>query len=246
VSERLVLRTDVGAVTWLILSRPEKLNAVNSAMLMDLRSHLEAIATDESVRCVVLGGAGRSFCAGKDLLDVRDGEGYDPRRDAATVDLLEALPQPTIGRIHGHCFTGGLELVLACDLLVAADDARMGDTHARYGIIPLWGMSVRLPERVGLAVAKRMMFTSAEVSGTEAAALGLVDRAVPAAELDQAVGALAEAIAAGSADSNRIVKRTLGSSPLRSARADALEFERSRPFGVPRDRAERLAAAVRR
>lgn len=242
----LVLRTDAGATTTLTLSRPEKLNAISSAMLAELRTHLETIAADPSVRCVVLAGAGRSFCAGKDLSDVRDGDDYDPHADAATIDLLEGLPQPTIGRIHGHCFTGGLELVLACDLLVAAEDARIGDTHTRYGIIPLWGMSVRLPERVGLAVAKRMMFTSAEVSGTEAAGLGLVDRAVPAAELDQAVGELADAIAAGSPDSNRIIKRTLASSPLRSARVGALEFERSRPFGVPRDRAQRLAATARR
>jgi enoyl-CoA hydratase len=245
VSERLVRRTDVGPVARLTLSRPEKLNAINAAMLRDLRSELEEIATDDSVRCVVLAGAGRSFCAGKDLSDVRDGIDYDPHPDAATIDMLEGLPQPTVGRIHGHCSTGGLELALACDLLVAAEDARIGDAHARHGIIPLWGMTVRLPERVGVAAAKRMIFTSAVVSGSEAAALGLVDQAVPATELDRAVDALTEAIASGSADTNRIVKLTLGSSPLRSARIGALEFERIRPFGVPRDRAERLAATIR-
>jgi len=245
-ADQLVVRTDEGAVTRLTLSRPDKLNALNSAMLRVLRTHLEAIAGDESVRCVVLAGAGRSFSAGKDLTDVRGGDDYDPTEDGSTVDFLDALPQPTIGRIQGHCFTGGLELVLACDLLVAADDARICDTHAKWGIIPLWGMSVRLPERVGLSAAKRMMFSSMEVSGKEAARIGLVDESVPLDQLDDAVDRLANGIAAGSGDSNRIVKRLVMASPLQDARAFALKLERERVHGMPRDRAERLEASQRR
>jgi enoyl-CoA hydratase len=241
----LVQRRDDGPVTWLTLSRPEKLNALTSAMLAALRAHLDVIATDDSVRCVVLAGAGRSFCAGKDLGSVRDGATYDPGEDAAAIDLLETLPQPTVGRIHGHCFTGGLELALACDLLIAADDARLADTHARYGLTPLWGMSVRLPERVGLAQAKTMMFTSVELSGTQAAAIGLVDRSVPLEDLDEAVNELGRAIAAGSPGSIAMMKRLLLAGPLREARSAALEFERSRPFGVPADRVSRLAATER-
>lgn len=90
-----------------------------------------------------------------------------------------AGPEPTIARLHGHCFTGGLELALGCDLLVAAASTQLGDTYGQWGLAPVWGMSVRLPERVGRATAKELMFTSRRISGTEAAAIGLVDRAVP-------------------------------------------------------------------
>src|SRR5690606_21454049 len=111
-----------------------------------------------------------------------------------TVDALEQLAQPTIARIHGHCYTGGLELALACDLLIADESARLGDTHGQWGLVPIWGMSVRLPERVGRSAAKELMFTSRRISGAEAAAIGLVDRCVPDAELDATVAALAAEI----------------------------------------------------
>jgi len=91
---------------------------------------VDALASDASVGCVVLTGAGRSFCAGHDLESIATGEKPPTRHfESETIDAIEALPMPTIAKIRGHCFTGGLELALACDLLVAADDARLGDTH---------------------------------------------------------------------------------------------------------------------
>jgi enoyl-CoA hydratase len=119
----LVLRADTPTgITTLTLNRPEKANALNPAAFVALRAHLDAIATDESVRCVVLAGAGRSFCAGHDLGSIATGERARSRHfEPETVDALERLPQPTIARLHGHCFTGGLELALACDILVGPD-----------------------------------------------------------------------------------------------------------------------------
>jgi enoyl-CoA hydratase len=213
--------------------------------LVELRAHLDAIAADESIGCVVLRGAGRSFCAGHDLESIASGE-RPPRRhfEPETIDALEALPMPTIAKIRGHCFTGGLELALACDLLLAAEEAKLGDTHGQWGLAPVWGMSVRLPERVGRACAKELMFTSRRVSGAEAARIGLVDRALPEAGLDAAVAELAAEISANSPGTNRIDKALLASNADRS-RSDALLIERNMPFGMPDDRAERMSPGRR-
>ena len=206
----LVLRHDVDGVCTLALNRPDKLNALTPALFVELRRHLGALAGDGSVGCVVLRGAGRSFCAGLDLGSAASGERAPGRYfESETVDALEALPQPVIGRLHGHCLTGGLELALACDLLVAGESAVLADTHGTWGLAPIWGMSVRLPERIGRSAAKSLMFTGRRVTGSEALALGLVDVCVPDDRLDRTVDELAAAILANSWGTNRIVKRLL-------------------------------------
>lgn len=243
--EALVLRSDVEGVATLLLNRPDKLNAVNPATFVELRGHIEALAEDDSVRCVVLGGTGRSFCAGNDLGSIAAGERAPTAHyQAETIDLLESLPKPTIARIQGHCFTGGLELALGCDLLVAAADAQIGDTHGQWGLVPVWGMSVRLPERVGRSRAKELMFTARRISGTEAAEIGLVDQVHPADELDLAVTALAQEICGSSAGTVRIVKQLIADGKERH-RTDALAHERARPYGFPDDMAERMQAGGR-
>lgn len=236
----LVSRHDADGVATLTLDRPDKLNALNPSVFVELRAHIDAIANDAAVRCVVLTGAGRAFCAGHDLDAISNHEPAPSRHfEPETVDTLEQLPQPTIARIHGHCYTGGLELALACDLLVADESARLGDTHGQWGLVPIWGMSVRLPERVGRATAKELMFTSRRISGAEAARIGLVDRCVPDDELDATVAALAAEIVANSAGTNRIVKRLLADREERT-RSEALLHEREMPHGRPDDMAERL------
>ena len=236
----LVLRQDAGGLATLTLNRPDKLNALTPAVFVELRAHLDAIAPDASVGCVVLQGAGRSFCAGHDLDAIATGE-HAPSRyyESETVDALEALPQPTIARLHGHCFTGGLELALACDFLIAADSTSLGDTHGQWGLAPVWGMSVRLPERVGRATAKRLMFTSQRVRGAEAEEIGLVDAAVPEDRLDGTVAELAAGILANSWGTNRIDKQLLADRGERT-RAGALAHERTMPYGMPDDAAERM------
>ena len=239
-TETLVTRRDADGVTTLTLDRPDKLNALNPAVFVQLRDHLDAIDVDDSVKCVVLTGAGRAFCAGHDL-DAIAGHEPAPSKhfESETVDALEQLGRPTIARIHGHCYPGGLELALACDLLIADESARLGDTHGQWGLVPIWGMSVRLPERVGRSAAKELMFTSRRISGAEAAAIGLVDRCVADAELDATVAALAAEIVANSAGTNRIVKRLLADRDDRT-RSEALLHERAMPHGRPDDMAERL------
>lgn len=239
--DELVTRSDHEGLTTLTLNRPDKLNALTPRSFVELRAHLGAIATDGSVGCVVLRGAGRSFCAGHDLESIATGERAPSRHfEPETVDALEQLPQPTIARLHGHCFTGGLELALACDLLIAAESTKLGDTHGQWGLVPVWGMSVRLPERVGRSTAKELMFTSRRIDGRTAEAIGLVDRCVPDDELDDAVGALATEILANSGGTNRIVKRLIAAQSDLD-RTAALAHERSLPFGTPDDMRERMS-----
>lgn len=239
-TDPLVTRHDADGVATLTLNRPDKLNALNPSVFVELRAHVDAIAVDDTVRCVVLTGAGRAFCAGHDLGAIASHERAPSKHfEPETVDALEHLPQPTIARIHGHCYTGGLELALACDLLFAGESARLGDTHGQWGLVPVWGMSVRLPERVGRSTAKELMFTSRRITGADAAAIGLVDRCVPDDELDATVAGLAAQIVANSAGTNRIVKRLLADREERT-RAEALQHEREMPHGRPDDMDERM------
>ena len=236
----LVVRDDSDRVATLTLNRPDKLNALDPSTFVELRAHLDALCTDEGVDCVVLTGAGRSFSAGHDLGAIASGEAAPSRNfEAETIDQLERLPQPTIAKIRGHCLTGGLELALACDLLVATSSARLGDTHGQWGLVPVWGMSVRLPERVGLSTAKELTFTSRQIDGATAASIGLVDRVVADDDLDGVVESLAQEIVANSAGTNRICKALLATRGSMSRDA-SLAFERAMPFGRPADTRERM------
>lgn len=237
----LVARHDDNGVTTLTLNRPDKLNALSIPLLVDLRKRIDEVATDESVGCVVLTGEGRSFCAGHDLESIASGERAPSRHfESETVEALERLPQPTIAKIRGHCFTGGLELALGCDLLVAGESASLADTHGKWGLVPVWGMSVRLPERVGVSMAKELSFTSRRIPGVQAAEIGLVDHVHADEELDAKVEALAREIVENSWGTNRIVKE-LYRVQADCARTQALAYERQAPFGMPPDRKERMS-----
>jgi enoyl-CoA hydratase len=139
-------------VATVVLSRPEVLNAITRTMLEELIVALDAISEEESVKVVVLTGAGKAFSAGVDLkaLGGRTLEGgavgdYLDVPARRVIDRLTTIPKIVIARVNGFCFTGALEMVLACDLVVVANEARLGDTHAKWGLRPTWGMSQRLP-----------------------------------------------------------------------------------------------------
>lgn len=237
----LVTRSDVDGIAILSLNRPDKLNALTPGSFVALRSHLDNIKTDDHVSVVILRGSGRSFCAGHDLQSIATGEKAPSIHfESETVRALEELPKPTIAQLHGHCFTGGLELALGCDLLIAAESTKLGDTHGQWGLVPIWGMSVRLPERVGVSTAKELMFTSRRVSGAEAAKIGLVDRCVADDELESSVLALAKEIAGNSKGTNRIVKQLIRDHADLD-RSAALEHEMKLPYGMPEDFKERMS-----
>ena len=236
----LVLRDDADGIATLTLNRPDKLNALTPASFVALRAHLDAIADDDTIGCVVLRGAGRSFCAGHDLTAIATGERAPSEHfEPETVDVLERLPQPTIAQLHGHCFTGGLELALACDILIAAESTQLGDTHGQWGLVPIWGMSVRLPERVGRSTAKELMYTSRRIGGHEACEIGLVDRCVGDDALAGTVASLAAEICRNSPGTNSRVKRLIAAHDDMD-RTAALLHERELPFGMPEDMRERM------
>jgi enoyl-CoA hydratase len=218
----------------LTLNRPDKLNALNLKVFEEIAGHLDRLDY-EAVGCMVLSGAGRSFCAGHDLDDLGSGEesGAEAERfENGIVERLATLPFPVIAKVRGHCFTGGLELVLAADIIVAAETARFADTHAKFDLVPIWGLTQRLPRRIGMARAKEMMFSSRTYSGVEAAVMGLANSAVPEAELDAHVDALCADIAANSARSNREIKKLLGETDgLSLAAGNAWELHHSPGHG---------------
>lgn len=238
----LVVRTDHGDWTELLLNRPEKLNALTVGMFARLREHVLAIKDDVTVRCVVLRGAGRCFSAGHDLADIASGESVpSPGWHSETLRMLEKLPQPVVAAVHGHCYTGALEVALAADFLVAADNARFGDTHAKWALVPVWGMSQRLPRRVGQAAAKRLMMTADTIDAAEAVRIGLAEYAVPFSSFDAEIGALATRITANSAFSHAAVKRLLDATDARPLDA-GLQWEVMESEGLGPDAEERIAA----
>lgn len=237
----LVLRTDTAGVATLTLNRPEALNALSPTLFVELREHINALAkATESIGCVILRGTGKSFSAGNDIKAIQAGERAPSAHfQAETLDAIEALPQPVIASVHGHCYTGALELVLSCDLLIAAESARFADTHGRWSMTPTWGMSQRLWRRIGPLKAKEMMFTGTPISGVEAAAIGLANRCVGDTELEQATTELAATIAANSWHTIRADKRLVNEGQ-RYTLAEGLAFERRTSPGAGPDMAERL------
>jgi enoyl-CoA hydratase/carnithine racemase len=237
-----VTRTDVDGLATLTIDRPQVLNALSPGVFVELRRHLEEIAGDvDGVGVVVVRGAGRSFSAGNDLKAIARGEvAPGAHFQAETIDLIAELAQPVIASVRGHCFTGALELVLACDLVVASDTARFADTHGRWSMSPTWGMSQRLPRRIGALAARDLMLTGREVGAEEALAVGLVSRCVPDDELEGETEALARACLANSWHSLRSVKRLVRRS-LETSLTDGLAYERATSRAGP-DMQERIAA----
>jgi enoyl-CoA hydratase/carnithine racemase len=206
----LVLRADKDGCAFLTLNRPKKLNALTVAMFCELKTHVDAIAQDAGVGVVVLRGAGRCFSAGHDLADIAHGERLPaPHFQSQVIEQLANLPQPLITAVHGHCYTGGLELALAGDIILAARSAKFADTHAKWGLTPVWGLSQRLPRRVGLAKAREMMFTCRTYSGEEAVQFSLANECVDDAQFEQRIADLVGEIAAQSWFSHRANKQLL-------------------------------------
>jgi enoyl-CoA hydratase/carnithine racemase len=198
----IVLTEDRGAVRHVVLNRPEKRNALNADLILGLHDALTTAAADGDVHCVVVRGAGPMFSSGLDFhalaeLAADASRLREFRRPILeTWNLLEEMAKPTICQVHGACIGGAMELALACDLRVIAADALIGIPETRVGLIPDVGGCSRLPAVVGLGRAKELVMTGRMIDGTEAERIGLVNRVVPADELDAATeGLVAELLA---------------------------------------------------
>ena len=163
------------------LNRPARRNALSGELLTSLRATLAGLNSDPAVRAIVLTGADPAFCAGLDLTEL--GQPGGPLSSAASGPVLPALAKPLIGAVNGAAITGGLELALACDFLIASEHARFADTHARIGIMPGWGLTVQLPAAVGVRRAREMSATGNFVDARTALEWGLVNHVVPHADL---------------------------------------------------------------
>jgi enoyl-CoA hydratase/carnithine racemase len=205
-----------GPAGWVTLNRPAKRNALVPALIRDLHRALDACDADPQVRAVVITGAGPAFCAGADLgyltgqLGRPDGCAEfitDLLRPLATaLTRLRASPRPVIAAVNGACFAGGLELLVSCDLVIAAERATFCDGHARRGLFPAVGGTAGLVSKVGAAQANRMLMLSEEFSAAQMAQAGLVSEVVPADRLPERAAELAELAASRSPASIAAVK----------------------------------------
>lgn len=244
-TDELLITRD-GAVVTMTLNRPDALNAITPTMLHGLGDALAEVAADPTAVVLVITGAGRAFSAGVDLKALGDRELIDgkvgdildlPAR--RVTDLLSTMPAITIAKVNGFCFTGALELALACDLVVAAEEARFGDTHSKFGLRPTWGMSQRLPRLVGMAAARDLSYTARNFTGTEARDMGMAARAVPLADLDDAIESLIADLLANSTGSLRAYK-DLYREAMERPLGEGLGYEASTEYPIA-DTAERLA-----
>lgn len=196
-STELVLTADHGAVRVITLNRPQARNALSRDLIRACYAALTAADDDESVRAVVLTGADPAFCAGVDLKEAaRDGLSYfEEFRSQSCIAAVAAMRTPVVGAVNGATFTGGLEMALGCDFLIASERAVFADTHARVGILPGGGMTARLPQLVGAAMARRLSMTGEVVDAARAERIGLVTEVVPHGRLLERAVELATQIA---------------------------------------------------
>jgi enoyl-CoA hydratase len=243
-TEAMVQRSDADGVCTLTLNRPEKRNAINHDMFSEFRRHVRDIEENgKDIGVVVIKGAGTAFCAGHDLADSTGvGDRFAWLRvEALTLEKLSKLPQPVIAQVHGPCFTGGLELALAADFILCSEAAVFGDTHGKFGLVPGgWGMSQRLPRRVGQAKSLEMSLTCRSYSGAEAAAMGLANECVADDRLEARVAEWCQMMLANSWHSNAANKKAVYESDGLSL-SQGIVYEMMRNSGV--DTARRSASS---
>ncbi len=237
----LVLREDRDGVATLTINRPDKLNALNVPVFQELEAHVSSLETEtDTIGCVVLRGGGRCFSAGHDLKDIEAGEKLPrPNFQAHVIERLANLPQPVITAVHSHCYTGALELALAGDIILASENAKFADTHAKWALTPVWGMSQRLPRRIGKVKAAEMMFTAKTYSGREAEEMGLCNTCYADDAFDASVEALCAEMLANSWFSLRANKKLLRDTDGFSLEA-GLAHEIYQSEGVGPDMAARI------
>ena len=234
-----VLLARDGSVATLTLNRPDALNALDPAMIDALIAHTAAVARDDSVRVVVLRGAGRHFMAGGDIRSFAErlaeapavrSEGFRRTigRLHAAIENLHRMPHPVVGRVHGAVAGFGLSLMNACDLVVAADDSYFASAYRQIALTPDGGGSWALPRLVGLRKAMEIFLLGERFGAADALALGLLNRVVPAADLDAATNAMVHALATGPAlalrNAKRLVRESLSRSLSEQLDAEASSF----------------------
>ena len=231
------------------LNRPEALNAYRPEMLVEIREIITQTEDDPNVAVIVIEGAGKAFSAGVDLKVL---QGFDPdsgkigdlfdKPAALAWDTFRKSRCPIIAKVHGACFTGALEMALHCDFIFTTVDTKFGDTHAKFGLRPTWGMSQTLSQAIGVRKAKDMSFSARTVLGDEAVRLGIANEAVEDKDaLDALVGKRAGQIASNSQASVSAFKDLYNVAQSGLSMDDALKEEFSREYPDIKDTNDRLA-----
>lgn len=248
-----VLVTQDGAVALVTMNRPAAMNALSLELRIQLAAAFRALGADESVRAIVLTGAGdRAFTAGLDLKEIGGGSGaaFDATHNAPENDPVAALTgcgKPVIAAVNGVAATGGFEVALACDFMIASTAARFADTHVKVKVMPGWGLSQRLPRRIGIARARQLSFTGAFIDAETALAWGLVNEVVAPERLVPRALEIAAAIAEQDPEMVARYRAMIDDGmALPLGDALALEAERARAFNdlIPADAIENLRASV--
>ena len=194
-TDLVLTEIDPAGYAVLTLNRPQAMNALSKALMTAIADAVDAAAAHPAVRVLILTGAGRAFTAGLDLKEIGSGQGSlggtDGKPVGDPVAAIARCPKPVIGAINGAAVTGGFELALACDVLLASSNARFADTHARIGVAPGWGLSQKLSRAIGPYRAREVSLTGNWVSAEQAAAWGFVNRVLPPDDLLPAARALA-------------------------------------------------------
>lgn len=181
----LVLLEKRDSYALITLNRPDEMNALSRELRKQFVAAFEDCNNDDNIRVVILTGSGKAFCAGFDLKELGSGESDNAAEETnnAMAYAMAQFKGPIIGAVNGHAVTGGFELALACDVILASENARFADTHARVGILPGWGLSQKLPRLIGISRAKEISLTGAPVFAQQAYDWGLVNHVLPADEL---------------------------------------------------------------
>jgi enoyl-CoA hydratase len=235
----LVERSDEGYAT-LVLNRPDKLNTLSIRMRREIAAAVDALEADPAIRVLILTGAGRAFTAGLDLDEwAAPGVVAAAAYELDVVAALQRFSGPVIGAINGLAITGGVEIALACDVLIASSEARFADSHAQVGLLPGWGGSARMVRRIGLHRAKELALTGRFLGADEALAWGFVNRVVAAERLRLEAEALARQMLACVPEALVAYKRLLDAeSDVSLGEALRLEREASMANNIPVSRAD--------
>jgi enoyl-CoA hydratase len=234
-SEPVVLVSKDNRLATVTLNRPEKLNALNAELRTTFCATMQKLRADPEVGCVIITGAGRAFCAGLDLRELSTAQVRE-MGGANFISVIEEMEVPVIAAVNGFAVTGGFELALACDMMLAAETAQFADTHARVGVMPGGGMTARLPQAVGIRKARELSLTGNYLTAQEAEKLGLVNRVVPQDKLMAVARELAAQILSCDPLMVRQIKR-LYDLTSRASVGDGLRLEQdfSRAHSLSRD-----------
>ncbi len=222
-SDSLVLVERKDGLATVTLNRPEKLNALNREMRSEFCRVMRELRADRDVGCVIITGAGRAFCAGMDLREL-GGATLREQGNVTFISVIEDMEVPVIAAVNGFAITGGFELALACDMIIASENAQFADTHARVGVMPGGGMSARLPRAVGVRKAKELSLTGNYLNARDAERLGLVNRVVPQGQALAAAHEIARQILSADPTVVRQMKRLIDLA-TRAPLGDGLRIE---------------------